>query len=197
DRDRLAGAARGDLAGGRIDEPQGLAYRPREDPPILRELEATVHPHEQRRPQRILERLDLAADRRLGQGELVAGLREREMAGRRLEAPHHVERRQATQGVDRIRMILVHATNEDSAFVPAIVLPEHFTRRAEARKARLHRNASSSMNLAHTKENNMILRPPYGPVFLMPGQAIRLPGVGPLTLRVRSGSVWMTQAGRP
>jgi len=119
------------------------------------------------------------------------------MAGRRLEAPHHVERRQATQGVDRIRMILVHATNEDSAFVPAIVLPEHFTRRAEARKARLHRNASSSMNLAHTKENNMILRPPYGPVFLMPGQAIRLPGVGPLTLRVRSGSVWMTQAGRP
>lgn len=42
----------------------------------------------------------------------------------------------------------------------------------------------------------MILRPPYGPVFLMPGQAIRLPGVGPLTLRVRSGSVWMTQAGR-
>jgi hypothetical protein len=43
----------------------------------------------------------------------------------------------------------------------------------------------------------MTLRPPYGPVFLMPGQAIRLPGVGPLTLRVRSGSVWMTQAGRP
>lgn len=42
----------------------------------------------------------------------------------------------------------------------------------------------------------MIMRPPYGPVFLMPGQAIRLPGVGPLTLRVRSGSVWMTQAGR-
>ncbi len=43
----------------------------------------------------------------------------------------------------------------------------------------------------------MIMRPPYGPVFLMPGQAIRLPGVGPLTLRVRSGAVWMTQAGRP
>lgn len=42
----------------------------------------------------------------------------------------------------------------------------------------------------------MILQPPYGPVFLMPGQAIRLPRVGPLTLRVRSGSVWMTQAGR-
>lgn len=42
----------------------------------------------------------------------------------------------------------------------------------------------------------MIVHPPYGPVFLMPGQAIRLPRVGPLTLRVRSGTVWMTQAGR-
>lgn len=42
----------------------------------------------------------------------------------------------------------------------------------------------------------MIMHPPYGPVFLMPGQAIRLPRVGPLTLQVRSGSVWMTQAGR-
>lgn len=42
----------------------------------------------------------------------------------------------------------------------------------------------------------MIMHPPYGPVFLMPGQAIRLPRVGPLTLRVRSGIVWVTQAGR-
>ena len=41
----------------------------------------------------------------------------------------------------------------------------------------------------------MIMQPPYGPVFLMPGQTIRLPGVGPLMLRVRSGIVWMTQAG--
>lgn len=42
----------------------------------------------------------------------------------------------------------------------------------------------------------MILHPPYGPVFLMPGQAIRLASVGPLMLQVRSGTVWMTQAGR-
>ncbi len=42
----------------------------------------------------------------------------------------------------------------------------------------------------------MIMHPPYGPVFLMPGQAIRLPRVGPLTVQVRSGTVWMTEAGR-
>jgi hypothetical protein len=43
----------------------------------------------------------------------------------------------------------------------------------------------------------MILHPPYGPVFLMPGQAIRLPEAGALELRVRDGSVWLTEAGNP
>ena len=42
----------------------------------------------------------------------------------------------------------------------------------------------------------MTRHPPYGPIFLMPGQAIRIPDAGSFMLRVRSGTVWMTQAGR-
>jgi hypothetical protein len=59
----------------------------------LGERERAVLALEQRRAELVLELLDLAADRRLGQEQLLARLGERQMARRRLEADQQVEGR--------------------------------------------------------------------------------------------------------
>jgi hypothetical protein len=59
----------------------------------LRQRERAVPPLEERHAELVLELLDLAADRRLREVELLAGLGERQVARRRLEADQQVQRR--------------------------------------------------------------------------------------------------------
>ena len=61
------------------------------------ERECAVPPLEQRRAERILERLDLPRQRRLRDKQFLRGQREREAPARRLETPEEIERRQPSQ----------------------------------------------------------------------------------------------------
>src|SRR6185369_12734564 len=63
--------------------------------PRRREGERLVAPFEERHADERFQRLDLAADRRLGEEELRGGTRERQVPGGGLEAPQELERGQA------------------------------------------------------------------------------------------------------
>ena len=65
-----------------------------EGPALLGERQGAVQAPEQRHAEPLFEGLDLPADRRLGQRDLVAGAGEAEVAGRRLEGDQQLERRQ-------------------------------------------------------------------------------------------------------
>ena len=78
---------------------------------LLGEFQGPMQPLEKRDPEPVFERLDLAADRRLGQRQLVGGACEAQMTSRRLEGFEQVEGGQvvAPHGVHHIPFS--HATH--------------------------------------------------------------------------------------
>lgn len=73
------------------------------------ELEAGTHTLEQLDAERLLERLDLVADRAMGDMELGSRLAERGVPGRRLESAQGIERWQASRAVHTLYVSFPHS----------------------------------------------------------------------------------------
>ena len=93
DHDRPGLAPFLERAAGAVDRRQRLGRRLLEGPALLGEHQGAVQAPEQRHAEPVFEGLDLPADRRLGQRDLVAGAGEAEVAGRGLERHQQLERR--------------------------------------------------------------------------------------------------------
>ena len=87
-------AALAQMGGGLADPREGVAQDREQHGTGLGQLDPAAPAPEQRPAQLALQVLDLMADRRVGDAELVAGLAEAEMARRRLERAQRRERRQ-------------------------------------------------------------------------------------------------------
>jgi hypothetical protein len=91
DHDRLGLAPFPERAAGAIDRRQRLGRRLLEGTALLGEHQGAMQAPEQRHAEAVFEGLDLPADCRLGQGDLVAGAGEAEVASRRLERHEQLE----------------------------------------------------------------------------------------------------------
>jgi hypothetical protein len=94
---------------GAIDGRQRLGRRLLESAAFLGEHQGPVQAPEQRHAEPVFERLDLPAHRRLGQGDLVAGAGEAQMARGRLERHQELERRHLVGAAAYMRHVL-HAS---------------------------------------------------------------------------------------
>src|SRR3954468_7119224 len=132
--------------------------------------------HEERNAQLVLELLDLPADRRLGQEQLLPCLGEGQMARRGLEADQQIEGWK-TRRVCWFCMPFSHACLENSPF----------------------ESSAASMHPTHVKSkrqkgrNAMRIELNQGAVRLAPNQTLKVRDAAGTTVCAVEGSVWITE----
>ena len=98
DHERPLPGPRSDLGRRCLQDLQGLAYVRQERCAGGGELDAPVEAAEQRRAEMVLQRLDLAADRTMGQVQLLRGRTDAQALGGELERGQGLERGQSAHG---------------------------------------------------------------------------------------------------